>query len=130
MELKGSRTEKNLLTAFAGESQARNRYSYFASQAKKDGFAQIQAIFGVPIYVCATASIPIAAGFLHMGASFGAVLAFLIAGPATNAATHHLESVGQTYCSAVSFHHCGKYGWFWTVARPAGAAGGRNAAAD
>lgn len=42
---------------------------------------------GVPIYVCATASIPIAAGFLHMGASFGAVLAFLIAGPATNAAT-------------------------------------------
>jgi len=42
---------------------------------------------GIPIYVCATASIPIAAGFLHMGASFGAVLAFLIAGPATNAAT-------------------------------------------
>jgi len=42
---------------------------------------------GVPIYVCATASIPIAAGFLHMGASFGAVVAFLIAGPATNAAT-------------------------------------------
>lgn len=45
MELKGSRTEKNLLTAFAGESQARNRYSYFASQAKKDEFVQIQAIF-------------------------------------------------------------------------------------
>ena len=36
--LKGSQTEKNLLTAFAGESQARNRYTYFASQAKKEGF--------------------------------------------------------------------------------------------
>jgi len=43
--LKGSRTEKNLLAAFAGESQARNRYTYFASQAKKDGFEQIAAIF-------------------------------------------------------------------------------------
>ena len=45
MELKGSKTEKNLLTAFAGESQARNRYTYFASQAKKDGYVQMQAIF-------------------------------------------------------------------------------------
>ena len=45
MELKGSQTEKNLLTAFAGESQARNRYTYFASQAKKDGHEQIRAIF-------------------------------------------------------------------------------------
>jgi rubrerythrin len=45
MDLKGSKTEKNLLTAFAGESQARNRYSYFASQAKKEGFVQISAIF-------------------------------------------------------------------------------------
>jgi rubrerythrin len=45
MELKGTKTERNLLTAFAGESQARNRYSYFASQAKKDGFVQIQSIF-------------------------------------------------------------------------------------
>lgn len=45
MELKGSRTEKNLLTAFAGESQARNRYTYFASQAKKEGYEQIAAIF-------------------------------------------------------------------------------------
>ncbi len=45
MELKGTKTEKNLLTAFAGESQARNRYTYFASQAKKDGFVQIQSIF-------------------------------------------------------------------------------------
>ncbi|MGB2982409.1 MAG: rubrerythrin family protein [Candidatus Bipolaricaulia bacterium] len=45
MELKGTQTEKNLLGAFAGESQARNRYTYFASKAKKDGFAQIQAIF-------------------------------------------------------------------------------------
>jgi rubrerythrin len=43
--LKGTQTEKNLLTAFAGESQARNRYTYFASQAKKDGFEQIAAIF-------------------------------------------------------------------------------------
>ena len=43
--LKGSRTEKNLLTAFAGESQARNRYTYFASQAKKEGFEQISFIF-------------------------------------------------------------------------------------
>ena len=45
MELKGSQTEKNLLTAFAGESQARNRYTYFASQAKKEGFVQMSAIF-------------------------------------------------------------------------------------
>ena len=44
-KLKGTRTEKNLLTAFAGESQARNRYTYFASQAKKEGFEQISAIF-------------------------------------------------------------------------------------
>lgn len=43
--LKGTLTEKNLLTAFAGESQARNRYTYFASQAKKDGYVQISAIF-------------------------------------------------------------------------------------
>jgi len=43
--LKGTRTEKNLLTAFAGESQARNRYTYFASQAKKEGYEQIAAIF-------------------------------------------------------------------------------------
>jgi rubrerythrin len=43
--LKGSKTEKNLLTAFAGESQARNRYTYFASRAKKDGFVQIADIF-------------------------------------------------------------------------------------
>jgi len=43
--LQGSRTEKNILTAFAGESQARNRYTYFASQAKKDGFVQISEIF-------------------------------------------------------------------------------------
>ena len=45
MELKGSKTEKNILTAFAGESQARNRYTYFASKAKKDGYMQISAIF-------------------------------------------------------------------------------------
>lgn len=43
--LKGTQTEKNILTAFAGESQARNRYTYFASQAKKDGYKQIEAIF-------------------------------------------------------------------------------------
>jgi len=43
--LKGSLTEKNILTAFAGESQARNRYTYFASQAKKDGYVQISTIF-------------------------------------------------------------------------------------
>ncbi len=45
MELKGSRTEANLMAAFAGESQARNKYTYYASQAKKDGFEQIAAIF-------------------------------------------------------------------------------------
>jgi rubrerythrin len=45
MELKGSQTEKNLLAAFAGESQARNRYSYFASKARKEGYEQIAAIF-------------------------------------------------------------------------------------
>ncbi len=43
--IKGSQTEKNILTAFAGEAQARNRYTYFASQAKKEGYVQIQAIF-------------------------------------------------------------------------------------
>ncbi len=45
MELKGSKTEKNLMFAFAGESQARNKYTYFASQAKKEGYEQIAAIF-------------------------------------------------------------------------------------
>ena len=44
-KLKGSKTEKNLLTAFAGESQARNRYTYFAGQARKEGFVQIADIF-------------------------------------------------------------------------------------
>ena len=43
--LKGSQTEKNILTAFSGESQARNRYSYFSSKAKKEGYVQISAIF-------------------------------------------------------------------------------------
>ena len=45
MELKGSKTEQNLLAAFAGESQARNKYTYFASVAKKEGYEQIAAIF-------------------------------------------------------------------------------------
>jgi len=45
MELKGSKTETNLLTAFAGESQARNKYTYFASTAKSEGYQQIAAIF-------------------------------------------------------------------------------------
>ncbi|NMA50538.1 MAG: rubrerythrin family protein [Mollicutes bacterium] len=45
MELKGSQTEKNLMTAFAGESEARNKYSYYASQARKDGYEQIASIF-------------------------------------------------------------------------------------
>lgn len=45
MELKGSKTEKNLMTAFAGESQARNKYTYYASKAKKDGYEQIASIF-------------------------------------------------------------------------------------
>jgi len=43
--IKGTKTEKNLLTAFAGESQARNRYTYFASKARKEGYIQISAIF-------------------------------------------------------------------------------------
>ncbi len=45
MELKGSRTEANLMAAFAGESQARNKYTYYASKAKKEGFVQIAEIF-------------------------------------------------------------------------------------
>ena len=45
MELKGSKTEKNLMEAFAGESQARNKYTYWASKAKKEGYEQIAAIF-------------------------------------------------------------------------------------
>lgn len=44
-DLKGTKTEKNLMEAFAGESQARNKYSYFASRAKKDGYEQIAALF-------------------------------------------------------------------------------------
>ena len=44
-ELKGTRTEQNLMTAFAGESQARNKYTYYASKAKKDGYVQIAALF-------------------------------------------------------------------------------------
>ena len=44
-ELKGTKTERNLMEAFAGESQARNKYTYWASKAKKDGFQQIAAIF-------------------------------------------------------------------------------------
>lgn len=45
MELKGSKTEQNLMTAFAGESQARNKYTFYASKAKKEGFEQIAALF-------------------------------------------------------------------------------------
>ena len=45
MELKGSKTEQNLMAAFAGESQARNKYTYYASKAKKDGYEQIAALF-------------------------------------------------------------------------------------
>ncbi len=45
MKLKGSKTEKNLMTAFAGESEARNKYTYFASVAKKEGYEQIKAVF-------------------------------------------------------------------------------------
>ena len=45
MELKGTKTEQNLRTAFAGESQARNKYTYFASVAKKEGYEQIAEIF-------------------------------------------------------------------------------------
>ena len=45
MELKGTKTEKNLMTAFAGESEARNKYTYYASKAKKDGYEQIAKIF-------------------------------------------------------------------------------------
>ena len=45
MELKGTKTEKNLMEAFAGESQARNKYKYFASKAKKEGYEQIAALF-------------------------------------------------------------------------------------
>lgn len=45
MELKGSKTEKNLMTAFAGESEARNKYTYYSSKAKKDGYEQIAKIF-------------------------------------------------------------------------------------
>ena len=45
MDLKGSKTEANLMAAFAGESQARNKYTYYASKAKKDGYQQIAAIF-------------------------------------------------------------------------------------
>ena len=52
MELKGSKTEQNLMTAFAGESQARNKYTYFASKAKKEGYEQIAAIAPEVCPVC------------------------------------------------------------------------------
>ena len=45
-DLKGTKTEQNLMTAFAGESQARNKYTYFASKAKKDGYVQIAKVLG------------------------------------------------------------------------------------
>src|SRR5574344_1979604 len=45
MELKGSKTEANLMAAFAGESQARNKYTYYASKARKDGYVQIASLF-------------------------------------------------------------------------------------
>ena len=45
MSIRGTRTEKNILAAFAGESQARNRYTYFAAAAKKEGYVQIAAVF-------------------------------------------------------------------------------------
>ena len=45
MELKGTKTEKNLMDAFAGESQARNKYTYYASKAKKEGYEQIASLF-------------------------------------------------------------------------------------
>ena len=46
-ELKGSKTEQNLMTAFAGESQARNKYTYYATQAKKEGFVQILSLIHI-----------------------------------------------------------------------------------
>ena len=49
-DLKGTKTEQNLMEAFAGESMARNKYTYFASKAKKDGFVQIANIF-LPLFV-------------------------------------------------------------------------------
>ena len=49
MDLKGTKTEKNLMEAFAGESQARNKYTYYASQAKKDGYVQIAQILKKPL---------------------------------------------------------------------------------
>ena len=47
MELKGSKTEKNLMAAFAGESQARNKYSYYASKARKDGYVQMLSLLHI-----------------------------------------------------------------------------------
>ena len=52
MELKGSKTESNLMAAFAGESQARNKYTYFASKAKKEGYEQIAGIFEETGQIC------------------------------------------------------------------------------
>ncbi len=51
-DLKGTQTEKNILTAFSGESQARNRYTYFTSQAKKEGYVQISEIFAETALMC------------------------------------------------------------------------------
>ena len=61
--LKGTQTERNILTAFAGESQARNRYDYFAGAAKKDGFVQIADIF------TETVTILILCFFMHFSIS-------------------------------------------------------------
>ena len=59
MQLKGSKTEANLLEAFAGESQARNKYTYFASQAKKEGYAQIAEPSFLPSMSNTETSIPL-----------------------------------------------------------------------
>jgi len=67
----------------------------------------VMVAIGIPLYVCATASIPLAVGFIHLGASPGAALAFLIAGPATNAATSHgLELAREKSVGHLCRHGC------------------------
>lgn len=93
--LKGTRTEKNILTAFAGESQARNRYDYFAGQARKDGFVQIAHVFEETA--------------LHEKAHAKRLFKFLEGGEVTISAGYPAGVIGSTldnlFASAEGEHH-------------------------
>lgn len=112
MDLKGSRTEKNLITAFAGESQARNRYTYFASQAKKDGYVQISSIF----YETAD----------QESEHAKRIFKFMTGGEAEVSAAFPFGTIGSTFdnlkagAAGENYEHTTMYPEFATVAREEG----------